>query len=513
MCASLDARGEDVGGCRLRRGGQWRSGGEAAAKASVSKASGFDERAPDGVHQVMPYEEAPKAIRAFIEIRHGEIGCDGAPIFRAAAPNRGVREEALVNPGIAPFEFFGRHVLGAEDGMRRVVERPFGVQQTALGFHLAKERSGGIRREDVKRGAFEAILFDPIGGAGEDVFRVVIEAEDEGAVDLNAVVMEEADAAGVFGRFRSFLFGVGEIFVGERFEADKYAGASRERHLADERGIIGDVDRDCGAPDFFERTERAAKAAQVFAIRTEIIVNEDGVGLIVGFEFRDDLRRILHTIRHAQAVCGEVAEAAAIMAAARGDEAGGGKEARARQNCAARWRIAAIVGFVICAVGGTEATGFDVGENLRPELDAVADGECVGMRRAFGGAGEHVQTAQNHFAAARAIPASEFESAPGEGEVHGDADDFRSGRGGRAAVEQIFIPILYGPVRRSGGCKTGEGESGGEDVFAKTGVRIFGIEGIDEEHVARADGLGGECMVEKRGFDHIGGAPMAARVR
>ena len=153
------------------------------------------------------------------------------------------------------FQFFRRHVFRAKDGMPGVVARPIAMQQAALGFHLVEQRSGGIRGEDVKRGALQAILFDPLRSLGEHVFMVVVEAKHERPVDLDAVIVEQADAAGVVGGLGSLLFCGGEIVVGERFEADEYAHASCQRHLADERRIVGDIDRYGGTPDLYGRLQ------------------------------------------------------------------------------------------------------------------------------------------------------------------------------------------------------------------------------------------------------------------
>src|SRR5207302_9501162 len=103
------------------------------------------------------------------------------------------------------------------------------------------QRRRRIWRETVKRRALQAILFDPFGGARERNFAVVIEAVDERSVHLNAVVMQDAHAPRIVGGLRRLFMSGGEIVVGKRFKADEYAGASRERHIADEAGIVGDV--------------------------------------------------------------------------------------------------------------------------------------------------------------------------------------------------------------------------------------------------------------------------------
>ena len=79
-------------------------------------------------------------------------------------------------------------------------------------------------------------------GPLEDVGPVVVEAEHEAAVHLDAVVVQQLDAAGVVVGARRLLAGVGEVVVGERLEADEHAGAAGQRHLADQRRVVGHVD-------------------------------------------------------------------------------------------------------------------------------------------------------------------------------------------------------------------------------------------------------------------------------
>src|SRR5437762_2105958 len=80
---------------------------------------------------------------------------------RAATPDRVVGEESPVAPRVAGGELLHRHVPRAKDHVSRVVLVPVAVQQPILRFHLAKERRAGVRREDVKRRAFEPVALDP----------------------------------------------------------------------------------------------------------------------------------------------------------------------------------------------------------------------------------------------------------------------------------------------------------------------------------------------------------------
>ena len=82
----------------------------------------------------------------------------------------------------------------------------------------------------------------------------------------------------------------------------------------------------------FERPQRGAERVQIVAARAQIVVDEDGVRLVVGLKLGGDLLRMPHAIGHAQAVGREIAEAAAVVAAAGGDQAGRGQKTVAREE-------------------------------------------------------------------------------------------------------------------------------------------------------------------------------------
>jgi hypothetical protein len=87
--------------------------------------------------------------------------------------------------------------------------------------------------------------------------------------------------------------------------------------------------------------------------------------------------------------------------------------------------------------------------------------------------------------------------------VHGDSDNFRHWAEGRTPIQQVFVPILNPPVVRRGGGKAAQRQSGGQHVLAETGVRIFRIERVDEQCVARFDRGGRISTVKPRSVDHL----------
>ena len=116
-------------------------------------------------------------------------------------------------------------------------------------------------------------------------------------------------------------------------------------------------------------------------VRAEVVVEEDGVGLARREPLGDDLRRLLHAPGHADAARRQVAEVAAVVAAARRHEARRRQERLARHEVAPGRRGVAIRGAEVGPVDGLEAPALRVGEDARPERNAVADRDRVRVRR------------------------------------------------------------------------------------------------------------------------------------
>ena len=113
---------------------------------------------------------------------------------------------------------------------------------------------------------------------------------------------------------------------------------------------------DGSAPDLLQRSQRPAQAAQVVGPRAKVVVDEHGVGLVVGTELLDDLLHVAHQVGHLQPVGGQVTETAAVVTAARGNQAGRGEEAVARQQVAARRRVVAVGPPVAAVIDGLQGS-------------------------------------------------------------------------------------------------------------------------------------------------------------
>ena len=156
-----------------------------------------------------------------------------------------------------------------------------------------------------------------------------------------------------------------------------------------------------------------------------------------------------HAVRHAQSIGRQIAEAAAVVAPARRDQAGGREETPPRQNRPARGRILAIVVLVSRHVARLQPPGFNVAQDARPKLHAIAERQRIGMRRTLLGTRQHVQSAQHHLAPAPRYHRAKFKRPLRERQMHRDPHNFRHGLAGRRPRQQVLVPILQTPVRRT----------------------------------------------------------------
>lgn len=348
-----------------RKDGGSRAGGQAGPEQQVAAAADLDQRQPHPVDQAVADQKRPQPVRALVQVAAAEVGRQGAPVHRSPPPDRAVREEARVAPGVALHQPLGRHQLRPEHDVRRVVQLPIPVQDARFGFELPEQRGSRVGRQDVEGRALEALALDPLDRPLEHVRPVVVEAEDEAPVHLDPVVVEDADAPAVVGGARGAFARVDDVPVGQRLETDEHARASGERHLPHERGVVRDVDRHGGAPDALERPEPAAQRTQVVGFRAQVVVDEHREGLAV----LDDLRRHLvgraHPVGHVQPVRREVAEAAAVVTAARGDQACRRQEALAREDRTARCGLGRVGRGVGSGVGRLQTARLGVAQDER----------------------------------------------------------------------------------------------------------------------------------------------------
>src|ERR1039458_4907896 len=88
---------------------------EPAPKCQMSQTCHFHQRSPDRVNQLVPNQEPPKPVRAFIEVTAGEISGQGWQCHGPSPPDGCVRKPPPVKPVVTQQQFFGGHVLWLED--------------------------------------------------------------------------------------------------------------------------------------------------------------------------------------------------------------------------------------------------------------------------------------------------------------------------------------------------------------------------------------------------------------
>lgn len=337
----------------------------------------------------------------------------------------------------------------------------------------------------MERRALEPVRLEPVDGPGEDVGPVVVEPVDDARVHLDPRVVEHAHAAReVLGRRRA-LACVAQVVAVERLKPDENAGAPGTRHRLHEGRIVGDVDRDRGGPDPAQRCEQPAELREVGSIRAQVVVDEDDVRLVQRGDLVDDALRVAELARIRERQRGEVAEPAAVVAAARRDDAPGRQEGPAVDDLAARDRRVVERGRERTLVARLQGACRGVGQDPRPGRHAVADRDRVGVRGCFFGAGRDVQAAEHHARPARPVPAGERVGTVREREVDGDADDRGKGIERRRPLQQVLVPVPDGPPRRGRGRETRQRVRRRQHVLAETRPGVLRVERVEEEHRAR----------------------------
>src|SRR4029077_4268849 len=97
------------------------------------------------------------------------------------------------------------------------------MENGLFAFHLPEERRSRIWRQDMEGCAFETILFDPLGQANKPVPAILINSQNETAVDLDSILVEQTDAARIILRPRCAFARCRQVVVRERFKANEHA--------------------------------------------------------------------------------------------------------------------------------------------------------------------------------------------------------------------------------------------------------------------------------------------------
>src|SRR5579872_24380 len=149
----------------------------------------LDQGTPDGARQAMPDQQMPEPIGALVQVAHRQISQHRASIVGAPPPDGAVRKQSLITPGVASIQMLAGHLLGLEYDMGGIVPVPVTMQDASLRLELAKQRRARIGRQNMKRRALQAVGLNPLHRSREYIRPVVVEAEHEAAIHLNAIAM------------------------------------------------------------------------------------------------------------------------------------------------------------------------------------------------------------------------------------------------------------------------------------------------------------------------------------
>ena len=175
----------------------------------------------------------------------------------------------------------------------------------------------------------------------------------------------------------------------------------------------------------------------------------------------------------------------------------------ARGQVSPRRRLLAIGAMIIAAVHQLQPARLNVVQYASPKLHSFANGQGIGVRHRFLGAGSDVQPAQNHLCPALAIPVGQGVGPPGEGQVDGNSDHLGKGLPGRRALQQVLVPVGDFPVGRRGSGNAAQGQTRRQYVLAEAGVRILGIEGIYQQGIARLDRSRPDARLQRGRNSHV----------
>jgi hypothetical protein len=119
-------------------------------------------------------------------------------------------------------------------------------------------------------------------------------------------------------------------------------------------------------------------------------------------------------------------------------------------------------------------------EDSGPELNSIADCYRIGVLCGLFRTGQHVQASKYDATALLSVPIGELVGTTSECQVDGDSDHLGDRINRRWPLEEIFIPVSDFPIRGGRACNAREGETRSQNVFAVTGARVLGIEGVDQ---------------------------------
>jgi hypothetical protein len=150
-------------------------------------------------------------------------------------------------------------------------------------------------------------------------------------------------------------------------------------------------------------------------------------------------------------------------------------------------RIERVGSRVVGGISPLQRALFDVLENRRPQLHAVADRDRICVLQRLLRTRQDVQSAKHDDRALCAIPRCKLIRAARKGEMNGDADDVRQWIGRRRSLQEILVPVTHFPVQGRCTRDAGQRKRRREHMFAEAGARILRIERIEQQSRMRSN--------------------------
>jgi hypothetical protein len=321
-----------------------------------------------------------------------EMGFEAASAFGDEA---GVIEAACEFDEIL-FEFIHAHLVGLEINIEESAAFCGVLGEEASFFGEAGVEGGAGEGGEVGNlDVVEAAFADEAEDIAEGLGTGAVEAEDEAAIDGDAMALNFFDGAEVSVGAIGFPIGIEldavEGIIGGLFEADEDLGATGAADHAEEFVVFGDGEVGFGEPADLFAFEGAEEVFGVAAIDESVVVGEFDEGVFVEFfeaaDFGDDFVDGFD-FKGGEAHGGG-AELASEGATALGLDGEAGVSIGLKKIEAGHGGIGEIEGaFGAGVVEGLEAVVLEIADDLGPDGFAFADDEGVDVRfGVFGGEG------------------------------------------------------------------------------------------------------------------------------
>ena len=300
----------------------------------------------------------------------------------------------------------------------RLVTRPSAASRRC-------EPRARVRGHDVERRRLDAAAHRPLDGPREDRRVVVVHAEDEGAVDHDAEVVQAADGGVVVGRGAEVLrlAGAQQVRLVQRLEADEEAAQPALDGLLEQAGPEHGLDRPGRLPEAAHPLEAVEERLGERRAAEEVVVEEVEVAAGEAVDLGESIVDRLHVERPAAAEERLlVAEVAEVRAAAAHDQRVRHQVPLALDEVAPRRRQAG-EGPLGRAVQRLGPAGAEVAQERRPGVFARPAEHAVGVPGRLLGEARRVQAAEADVGAPGAVVVGVAVGAAGRGDVGLDDDE------------------------------------------------------------------------------------------